>query len=69
MENPVPLKFVATAQVKQLRMKLNVDYKFERKILEISEGKLVAITVKERTKQRNNTMRTSVPISTLDCRQ
>jgi len=65
----VSRKFVSTAQVKQLRMKLNFDYKFECKIFEIPEGKLVAITLKERTKQRNNTMRTPVPTATLNCRQ
>jgi len=65
----VPQKFVSTAQVKQLRMKLNVDYKFERKIFEIPEGKVETVTKKEREKQRNNTMKTQVPTATLNCRQ
>jgi hypothetical protein len=69
MENTVPRKFVSTAQIKQLRMKWNVDYKFERKIFEIPESKLVAFTPKERAKQLNNTIRTSVPTATLNYRQ
>jgi hypothetical protein len=43
MENPLPRKFVSTAQVKQLRMKRNGDHQFERKMLEKPEVSLVGI--------------------------
>jgi hypothetical protein len=45
---------------------MKIDYKFQRQILEITECTLMAITLKERGKQRNTVIRTLVPRAILN---